>query len=161
MTLVPLLVFAAASTLLAACGDDDGSSGSGGAATERSIPTRVPAPPTPLPVVTVPGGAPEVTEFAAPRSFSCLAESPEQAQVTIGWNVPSATDVAVQLDGSVPASGIQDALPYQVPAGPAVGPGVAMVFPCDLAEHTITLTWTAGSSPPTERVVAITKAARP
>jgi hypothetical protein len=145
---------------LAGCSGGSDASSSGDAAHEQAIPARTPPPSTSLPVVTVAGGAPEVTQFAAPSTFTCLAGDPSQAQVTIGWNVPSATEVEITLDGATPASGIQDTLPYQVPAGAPGGPGVTIVFPCEPAnDHVITLTWRAGSSAPTERAVSVSKTA--
>lgn len=124
------------------------------------IPPVTSAPSTTAPTITTPGGAPEVVQFESPTSFYCLAEYPDEAQVTIGWSVPSATAVTVLVDGIEPATGIQPSMPYQVPAGPPSGIGATIVFPCEpLDQHTVTIRWQMGSSPAAERVVTITKGA--
>jgi len=103
-----------------------------------------------------------VQQFDAPTSFSCLAQDPAETQVTLGWVVPSAERVSVALDGRVLPRGIRSALPYDVPAGPAVGPGATVVFACNpVAQHTITLSWSFKRSPSTTRVVSVTRAAAP
>ncbi len=125
-------------------------------ATGAAIPARTtaPAPATSAPP-TVP---PTVLAFNAPTSFTCLVGR-TQGQVTLGWNVSGATAVAVQLDGSSPPVGIQDALPFQVPAGKPVGVGSTVVFDCRAAaQHTITVRWSAGSDAnATERSVTVVK----
>ncbi len=120
-----------------------------------AIPARTTAP---APTTTTAGGPPTVVAFNAPTGFRCLAGGKE-GQVTLGWVVPDATAVDVQLDGSRPAVGIQDALPYQVPAGRPVGVGSTVVFDCAAAaEHTITVRWSAGSDANvTERSVTVRK----
>jgi hypothetical protein len=142
--------------ILGAC---SGSTGSSTASTSpRPIPSRTAPPTTSPPTVTTPEGGPEVTTFNAPTSFTCLAQDPSQAQVTIGWTAPSATQVAIGLDGAPPPSGIRNSFPFQVPAGPASGPGVTIVFACGPAfQHTITLAWRMKKSPRTLRVVSIAK----
>ena len=69
-----------------------------------------------------------------------------QAQVTVGWSVPSATDVTVLLDGASPPVGIQDTAPYQVPAGKAPGVGSTIVFPCAADAHTSPMLISSGWS---------------
>jgi hypothetical protein len=160
------VALSAASLLLAACG---GSSSSTSVATSRPgnpIPTRYPPPSTTTPGVTTPNGAPRITEFKAPNQYRCMAGYPNRAQVTIGWNVPSATTVSLALDGRAlpipPLTHIYAPAqpPFEVPAGPASGIGAAIVFPCVPGQrHTIALSWRAGSSPVTRRVVTLTKAA--
>lgn len=82
--------------------------------------------------------------------------------MTIGWVAPSASDVAITLDGAALPSGIRPSLPFQVPAGPATAPGVTIVFACNpAAQHTITLAWRTKRSPVTTRVVTVTKAPIP
>ncbi len=104
------------------------------------------------------GGPPVIVAFNAPTTFRCLADG-KQGQVTLGWVAPDATAVDVQLDGARPAVGIQDALPYQVPAGRPVGVGSTVVFDCAVAaEHTITVRWSAGADTNvTERSVTVRK----
>lgn len=98
-------------------------------------------------------------EFGAPDSFRCLANGIE-GQTTIGWSVPSATSVTVLLDGTAPATGIQDSLPYQIPAGPAPGVGSTIVFPCDSADqHTFTFVWALGDTTTTRSVTLSREAA--
>jgi hypothetical protein len=36
-------------------------------------------------------GRPALTMFNAPSSYTCLTQDPTQAQVTLGWSAPSAT----------------------------------------------------------------------
>ncbi len=137
-----------------------GCSASDDAADAESIPTR-PVPPTaPATVVTEPGGAPVVEQFVAPDSFVCLAEDPRQAQVTVGWDVPTATDVTILLDGAPVHSGIHDELPFAVTAGTARGIGSTIVFDCAASDaRTITIQWTVGASPPAEHVVQVVREA--
>jgi len=145
---------------LGACSGATGSSSASSSA--RPIPVRVPPPTTSPPTVTTPQGGPEVTAFNAPTSFTCLSQDPSQGQVTIGWTVPSATQVAIVLDGAPPPSGIRGSLPYAVPAGPARGPGVTIVFACSpAAQHTIMLAWRTKDSPATVRLVPVAKVATP
>lgn len=122
------------------------------------IPTRpVPTATTP-PLTTDAAGALAVVEFAAPETFTCLAEDPAQALVTLGWSVPSATAVRLTLDGQELATGLQEQLPYQVPAGGARGVGAAVAIDCDgPPTRTITITWTADGVQPAQRDVTITK----
>lgn len=121
-------------------------------------PRATPSSPPPSSLIATVDGAPAVVEFGVSESFSCLANGVE-GQVTIGWSVPSATDVSVLLDGTAPATGIQDDLPYQIPAGPAAGVGSTVVFPCQSAdEHTFTVIWALGDTT-TTREVTVTRAA--
>ena len=138
-----------------------GSTGCGGADDGAvPIPTRPESPPASAPVVTEPNGSPGVAEFVAPETFVCLAEDPRQVQVLIGWEVPTATDVEVELDGVPVPSGISKQLPFEVPAGPASGIGSTIVFDCDeRAERTITISWSFDGSPPTQQVVEIVREA--
>jgi hypothetical protein len=145
--------------LVAACSGGTGSSAasSGG----RPIPSPTSPPSTSPPNITTPDGAPAVTAFYAPTTFSCVNEDPSQGQVTIGWTVPSATQVGIVLDGAPPPSGIRISVPYAVPAGPPRGPGVTIVFACGPAQHTIMLSWRTKTSPATVRLVSVTKIAPP
>lgn len=121
-----------------------------------TIPARTTAPVPPTSAApTVP---PTVLAFDGPTSFTCLVGR-TQGQVTLGWNVTGASAVSVQLDGSSPPVGIQDALPFQVPAGKPVGVGSTVVFDCRAASrHTITVRWSAGSDAHvTERSVTVVK----
>ncbi|MDI9917320.1 hypothetical protein [Rhodococcus sp. IEGM 1379] len=78
--------------------------------------------------------------------------------MTVGWSAPSATDVSLALDGQLLPVGIQNELPYQVPAGGPTGIGAAVVFACDSAtHHTIDITWTGHARPATSRTVTIVK----
>jgi hypothetical protein len=103
-------------------------------------------------------GRPALTMFNAPSSYTCLTQDPTQAQVTLGWSAPSATQVVVTLDGTPPPRGIRAALPYEVPAGPATGPGVTIVFACGTAPHTIELRWQRQHSAATVRDVSVVSA---
>lgn len=150
--LVAVLVLPLATAVLAAC------SGSGSSGTQ-AVPQPTAGPTTSAPTVTTPEGGPALTTFNAPILFSCLSQDPAPAQVTIGCAAPSATGLVLTLDGSRPARGIQSSLPYEMPAGPPAGPGVTVVFACGAAQHTITLAWTMPHTPPTTRVVSVTKAA--
>jgi len=132
---------------------------SGGAASSSDgIPQPAAAPSTSAPNVTTPQGGPALAMFNAPTSFSCLTQDPAQAQVTIGWDAPSATQVTVTLDGVQPPRGIRASVPYEVPAGPPRGPGVTVVFACGAPHHTIRLRWTMNHSPGTMRVVSVAAA---
>jgi hypothetical protein len=145
---------------LGACSGTSGSSAAPSAG--RPIPVRVPPPPPSAPTITTPQGGPAVTEFNAPASFTCMTQDPSQAQVTIGWSAPSATQVAVVLDGVQPPSGLRPSVPYEVPAGPASGPGVTVVLACAPAvQHTIMLEWRTKGSPATVRLVSLAKATTP
>jgi hypothetical protein len=142
--------------------------GAGSGATTAGTPTvagaagaAIPGRTTAPPAASTSGpeaGPPTVVAFNAPTTFRCLTGG-KQGQVTLGWNVPDATAVDVQLDGSRPAVGIQDALPYQVPAGKPVGVGSTVVFDCGAAaEHTLTVRWSAGADTNvTERSVTVRK----
>jgi hypothetical protein len=158
----PLTAFALA-VCLASCGGSSGggSTRAGVAAGGKTIPktttTTTPQPTT----VTTPGGAPKVVQFKTPRKFWCLNDNPGQAQVIVGWSVPSATSVAVLLDGTRLHSGIRAALPFEVPAGDPSGIGSTVVFPCNSgARHRVTIRWRAHGSPVTQRTVTIAKATR-
>jgi hypothetical protein len=108
--------------------------------------------------VTTPDGAPKVVQFAAPRRYWCLLAHRGQAQVTVGWSVPSATRVAVLLDGTALHSGIRKALPFWVPAGKPDGIGGTIVFPCPGNRHRVTIRWRMKSSTAETRTVTIRKA---
>jgi hypothetical protein len=126
----------------------------------QTLPTQTTAPSPSGSPVTTPDGAMAVLQFHAPTSFSCLAQYPLQAQVTIGWNVPSATRVTETFDGTIMHSGIREALPFAVSAG--VGLGTTLVFGCESGvAHTIVLTWYGQGLPPTRRVVTVHKVAAP
>jgi hypothetical protein len=112
------------------------------------------------PTITTAGGAPKVVQFASPREFWCMKAHPGQAQVTVGWSVPSATTVVVALDGKSLHSGIRKVLPFWVAAGKAYGIGATVVFPCSSGNsHRITVRWRMRRSPTETRTVTIRKAA--
>ena len=100
---------------------------------------------------------PAVDPFVAPHTFVCLAEDPNQAQVTIGWDVPTASDVEIRLDGvPVPSGSAPSCRSRCPPAARAAGIGSTVVFDCDASEAwTITIQWTAHGSPPTVKVVHV------
>jgi hypothetical protein len=128
----------------------------------QSITARTVPPVTTPPVVSTPSGQPAITQFNAPSTFSCLTVYPSQAQVTIGWHIPSADHVTVRFDGAPIHIGIEDALPFDVPAGPATGPGTTMVFACAAGDrHQVTLRWDAAGLRPVTRTFTVTKAASP
>lgn len=103
--------------------------------------------------------APEVAQFAAPKRFWCLQAHPGQAQVTIGWSVPSTTAVTVLLDGRALRQGLRHELPFAVLAGQADGIGATIVFRCGSgSHHRITLRWRTGDSAAATRTVTIRKA---
>jgi len=135
-----------------------GCSSSTSASGPRAIPAPTTTRPAKQPSVTTPAGGPAIGTFNAPASFVCLAQDPSQAQVTLGWIVPSATVVTVELDGRTLPRGIRDTVPYVVPAGKAVGPGATVVFACDDTRHTITVNWRVRASPATTRVVSVARA---
>jgi hypothetical protein len=127
------------------------------AITVRTVPSV-----TTPPVVSTPSGQPAITQFNAPSTFSCLTVYPSQAQVTIGWHVPSADQVSIRLDGAPIHIGIEDALPFDVPAGPATGPGTTIVFACAAGDHhQVTLRWDAAGLRPVTRTFTVTKVASP
>jgi hypothetical protein len=98
-------------------------------------------------------------QFAGPRDFWCLKAHPGQAQVTIGWSAPSATTVAVLLDGRTLHTGIRKQLPFWVPAGKPAGIGGTVVFACGSGNrHRITIQWRGPGSPVEARSVTIRKA---
>jgi hypothetical protein len=100
-----------------------------------------------------------IAQFDSPRKFWCLPGHPGQAQVIVGWSVPSAKKVAVFLDGRRLHSGIREKLPYWVPAGDASGIGATVVFRCGSAErHRVRVRWRIPSSPAVNRTVTIHKA---
>jgi hypothetical protein len=111
--------------------------------------------------LTMANGAPKVVQFKAPREFWCLRAHPAQAQVTLGWSVPSATNAAILLDGTRVHSGIRRALPFSVLGGTPSGIGTTVVFQCRPDQrHRITVRWGAHGSPTAERTVTITKSTR-
>src|SRR3954451_25301750 len=113
-----MAVLAVLPAALVGCGDGSGGDDSGSRQTSRpgsAIPTRKSPEAAAMPGITTSDGAPKVTQFKAPSTFWCLPQSPNRAQVTIGWNVPSATAVSVKLDGRRIPTGIRTALPFQVP----------------------------------------------
>jgi hypothetical protein len=127
------------------------------------VPTRQ-APSTTQPTLTDANGAPIVEQFHAPPTYYCLstADTPRQAQINVGWSVPSATELDITLDGEPVPSGIRDTLPFHVPAGPPSGVGTTIVFACGQeTPHTIEITWRTSSSTSTIRTLLITKAATP
>jgi hypothetical protein len=143
-----------------------GCSGSGGSAGKTidaggsAIPARTPTTSTRQPTVTTADGAPKIIQWEAPRSFWCLKAHPGQAQVTVGWSAPSATTVAVLLDGTLLHTGIRKALPFWVPAGKAAGIGGTLVFRCGAGnQHRVTVRWRRHGSPVETRTVTIRKAA--
>ncbi len=128
----------------------------------QALPTPTAPPPATHPLVTSPPGGPAVVQFQAPSTFSCLAQNPAQAQITIGWNVPASTQVTVALDGAALHRGIRRRLPFIVPAGPSLGPGATLVFACDGgSSHTVVLTWRRQGIPSTTRVVRVHKVPPP
>jgi hypothetical protein len=128
----------------------------------QALPTPTTSPPTTQPLILSAEGGPAVVQFQAPTNFSCLAQNPAQAQITIGWNVPSSTEVTVRFDGSVMHRGIRQQLPFDVPAGPSVGPGATLVFGCNSGStHTVVLTWRREGIRETTRVVRVDKVPAP
>jgi hypothetical protein len=155
---VVAIVAIVAMVALAGCSDD----GPPAASASQPLPSPTSAPTTVLPVVTTPDGAPEVVRFVVPDRFWCLVDDPSEAQVTVGWHVPSATEVEVLLDGVAVPAGFQPALPYQLPAGGPTGIGATVVFPCeDGDQHSVTVRWRSGTSPTAERTGTIAKGATP
>lgn len=111
------------------------------------------------PAVAAPSAPPRVVQFDAPERFWCLVSRPRQAQVTIGWSVPSATRVTVELDGRPLRSGLRKRAPFHVLAGSPSGIGTTVVFGCRTgARHTITIRWRVGDSKPATRTLRIRKA---
>jgi hypothetical protein len=101
-----------------------------------------------------------VAQFDAPRRFWCLRAYPRQAQITIGWSVPAATDVTVLLDGRPLREGIRRKRPFHVLAGPPAGIGTTVVFGCHSGtRHTLVIRWSKGTSKTIERSLRIRKAA--
>lgn len=150
---------------LASCGAD----GTSDAVSDTSVPGTyapgepgipIPEPTTTssvsTPPVTTPEGGPAVVEWSAPEEFWCMADG-KQAQITVGWSVPSATEVTVELDGAALPSGIQSTVPYQVLAGHPSGIGSTLVFDCAPDRHDVTITWTMDGQS-TERTFTSTKA---
>jgi hypothetical protein len=102
---------------------------------------------------------PDVAQFASPHRFWCMTAHPGQAQVTVGWSVPTATAVTVLLDGRPLHQGLRDRLPFAVLAGKADGIGATVVFPCRSGQtHKVTIRWRAAGSAATTRTVTIRKA---
>jgi hypothetical protein len=127
----------------------------------QSIPLQT-VPDVTSPPVTTPSGQPALTQFNAPSTFSCLTVYPSQAQVTIGWHAPTADRVTVRFDGAPIHIGLQDALPFDVPAGKAPGPGTTIVFACAAGDHhRVTLQWDASGLRPMTRTFTVTKVASP
>jgi hypothetical protein len=103
-----------------------------------------------------------VTETRFPKTFRCLPQYADQAQVTIGFSSPEATDVTFTLDGKTLPVGIKDAVPFEVPAKDATGIGATIVFACSAGKsHTIEGSWVTGDSPSTTRTFTVKKEAYP
>jgi hypothetical protein len=103
-----------------------------------------------------------VTETRFPKTFRCLPQYADQAQVTIGFSSPEATDVTFTLDGKPLPVGIKDAVPFEVPAKDATGIGATIVFACSAGQsHTIEGSWVTGDSPSTTRTFTVKKEAYP
>ncbi|SNT35439.1 hypothetical protein [Rhodococcoides kyotonense] len=99
-----------------------------------------------------------VSDFTVLPTFRCLDETPARTVVTVGWAAPDAAEVSLSLDGQVLAVGLQDTVPYQVPAGGAAGIGAAVVFDCNAADsRTIDVAWAAPGYITTTRTVTVTK----
>jgi hypothetical protein len=158
---------------VAACGTEEGAAGSGSATAAQvaqapvdaggtTIPAATTTPATPAPPATTPTGAPKVVQFDAPKRFWCLKADPGQAQVIVGWSVPTATDLVVLLDGKVLPQGLLDnPVPFAVVAGKPMGLGVTVVFGCKAgSRHTITMRWSENGGPATTRSVTVVKAAK-
>lgn len=125
----------------------------------QPVPTRsTPASsamPTPS---TEPSDVVTVTDFTILPTFGCLEVVPPRSIVTVGWSASAATEVSLSLDGELLPVGIQNELPYQVPAGGPTGIGAAVVFACDNeTHHTIDVTWTGHLLAATTRTVTIVK----
>lgn len=125
----------------------------------QPVPTRTT--PSSTPIAPSPPEASDevtVTDFTVLPTFSCLKVVPPRAIVTVGWSAPAATDVSLSLDGHVLPVGIENELPYHVPAGDPTGIGAAVVFTCDgQSQHTIDITWTGHPLAATTRTVTIVK----
>ncbi|MBE7193276.1 MAG: hypothetical protein INR66_12430 [Gordonia polyisoprenivorans] len=131
------------------------SSGSGGV--YAPVPTRTTTS-TPATSVIDPGNVVGVRNFVVQPSYSCLDGNPRRAIVTVGWTAPSATGVSLSLDGRRLPAGLNNPLPYQVPAGGPKGIGATVAFACDGAtQHSITIDWTAAGLTPASRTVTIVK----
>jgi hypothetical protein len=129
-----------------------------GGASGGTIPTTTTSTAKSDRTLTTAGGAPRVVQFAVPHRFWCLKAHPDQAQVTAGWSVPSATHVAVLLDGAQVHAGIRKSLPFSVQAGTPAGIGTTVVFPCrGTRTHRLTVRWQAHGSPWAEREATIRK----
>ena len=128
----------------------------------QAIPPQTVAAVTTTPLVTTQSGQPAITQFNAPSTFSCLAAYRDQAQVTVGWHVPSADHLTVLFDGAPIHVGIIDALPFDVPAGRPSGPGTTIVFACAAGDqHQVTLRWDAPGLRSITRTFTATKVASP
>jgi len=163
--LLALVAACGVALALVAIGDDDeggtGASAAGIGAGGGTIPATTSTTTEDEPAVTTASGAPKVTQFRSPRNFWCLPAQPGQAQVIVGWKVPSAESATVALDGQRLHSGIRKNPPFWVPAGDASGIGATVVFACRPGEsHRVTVRWRMPSAPPTERTVTVHKAAR-
>jgi hypothetical protein len=102
---------------------------------------------------------PDVVQFASPKRFWCMTAHPGQAQVTVGWSVPTATAVTVLLDGRPLHQGLRDRIPFAVLAGKADGIGATVVFPCRSGRtHRVTIRWRAAGSAAASRTVTIHRA---
>jgi hypothetical protein len=153
-----LTVLCALGLAAAAC-SGSGSSGKPIDAGGSTIPKQTTTSSAPTPTITTATGAPKVVQFAAPRTFWCMRDPAGQAQVTVGWSVPSASAVAVAFDGKKLHAGIRDALPFWVPAGKAAGIGATVVFACNSRDrHRVTVRWRMHGSPAETRTVTIRKA---
>jgi hypothetical protein len=99
-----------------------------------------------------------VSDFTVLPTFRCLDETPARAVVTVGWSAPDAAEVSLSLDGQVLPVGLQDSVPYQVPAGGSTGIGAAVVFDCNATDsREIDVVWTSPGYMPTTRTVTVTK----
>jgi hypothetical protein len=150
-----LSVASAALFLLIACGKS-GSSSSAAGTSAAAAPATVSA----TPITGAP--APEVTQVETPKTFRCLPEYTDQAQVTIGFSSPNATAVTFTLDGKTLPVGIKDTAPFEVPANGPTGIGATIVFACSAGKnHTIEGSWVTGDSPATTRTFTVKKEAYP
>jgi hypothetical protein len=141
--------------LLAGCSSSAGSA----AATSPPAPAA-PASSSASPITGAP--APAVTEIRGPKTFRCLPAYPDQAQVTIGFSSPDATDVTFTLDGKTLPVGVKDVAPFEVPANGPTGIGATIVFACSAGKtHSIEGSWVTGDSPATTHVFTVKKESYP
>lgn len=145
------MALVALALVAASCGDEPAAEGGGGAEGMRS--TALTDPPE------IDDDGTGVAQFKAPEKFWCLRANPDEAQATLGWSAPQATEVKVFLDGEELHSGIRETLPFTVPAGDATGIGTTVVFACEPGDsHEVEVRWRMADSPPAERAVTIDKA---